>query len=104
MSWRSGVGRGRGYNTIYQRGWHGEYMPINLVETDGSYPDDIHNHLGCSHFKGHLSFINVDGGPSDAEGESTLDVQMVAGLAPAASIKVYQADGNGDDPWTQVNG
>jgi len=29
---------------------------------------------------------------------------MVAGLAPAASIKVYQTDGNAnDDPWTQVN-
>src|SRR5579864_3884797 len=29
---------------------------------------------------------------------------MAAGLAPAASIVVYQTDGNaGDDPWTQVN-
>ncbi|MBV8821160.1 MAG: S53 family peptidase [Ktedonobacteraceae bacterium] len=79
-------------------------MTINLVETDGSYSDDIQNYLSCIHFKGQLSFINVDGSPSDAEGESTLDVQMVAGLAPAASIKVYQTDGNAhDDPWTQVN-
>ena len=99
----SDVATAYGYNTLYQRGLHGENMTINLVETDGSYPDDIQNYLGCIHFKGHLSFINVDGGPSDAEGESTLDVQMVAGLAPAASIKVYQTDGNGDDPWTQVN-
>jgi kumamolisin len=79
-------------------------MTINLVETDGSYPDDIQNYLSCIHFKGHLSFINVDGAPSDAEGESTLDVQMVAGLAPSASINVYQTDGNADsDTWTQVN-
>jgi subtilase family serine protease len=93
-----------GYNALYQRGLHGENMTVNLVETDGSYPDDIQNYLDCIHFKGHLSFINVDGGPSDAEGESTLDVQMVAGLAPAATIKVYQTDGNAnDDPWTQVN-
>src|SRR5437764_11796962 len=29
---------------------------------------------------------------------------MAAGLAPAASIKVYQTDGNADgDTWTQVN-
>src|SRR5258708_15737036 len=29
---------------------------------------------------------------------------MVAGLASAASIKVYQTDGNAnDDPWTQIN-
>jgi len=93
-----------GYNTLYQHGLHGENMTINLVEIDGSYPDDIQNYLSCIHFKGHLSFINVDGGPSDAQGESTLDVQMVAGLAPAASIKVYQTDGNADDDtWTQVN-
>src|SRR5437588_3555449 len=93
-----------GYNTLYQHGLHGENMTINLVETDGSYPDDIQNYLSCIHFKGHLSFINVDGAPSDAEGESRLDVQMVAGLAPLASINVYQTDGNADgDTWTQVN-
>jgi kumamolisin len=93
-----------GYNTLWQRGLHGENMTINLVETDGSNQDDIQNYFGCVHFKGHLSVVNVDGGPSDAEGESTLDIQMAAGLAPAASIVVYQTDGNAsDDPWTQVN-
>jgi kumamolisin len=93
-----------GYNTLYQHGMHGENMTINLVENDGSDPDDIQNYLNCIDFKGRLSFINVDGTPSDAQGESTLDVQMVAGLAPAASIKVYQTDGNAnDDPWTQIN-
>jgi kumamolisin len=100
----SDVATAYGYNTLYQRGLHGENMTINLVEIDGSYQDDIQNYLSCIHFKGHLSFIDVDGGPSDAEGESTLDVQMVAGLAPAASIKVYQTNGNvDDDPWTQTN-
>jgi kumamolisin len=93
-----------GYNTLWQRGLHGENMTINLVETDGSDQDDIQNYFGCIHFKGHLSFVNIDGGPSDAEGESTLDIQMAAGLAPASSIVVYQTDGNAsDDPWTQVN-
>ena len=93
-----------GYNTLWQRGLHGENMTINLVETDGSYQDDIQNYLSCIHFMGHLSIVNIDGGPSDVQGESTLDIQMAAGLAPAASIVVYQTDGNaGDDPWTQVN-
>jgi subtilase family serine protease len=100
----SDVATAYGYKTLYQHGLQGENMTINLVETDGSNPDDIQNYLGCIHFKGRLSLINIDGGPSDAEGESTLDIQMVAGLAPAASIKVYQTDGNAnDDPWTQVN-
>src|SRR2546423_10812800 len=93
-----------GYNQLWQRGVHGEKMTINLVEIDGSYQDDIQNYVGCINFKGHLSFVNVDGHPSNAEGESTLDIQMAAGLAPAASIKVYQTDGNADnDTWTQVN-
>ncbi len=100
----SDVATAYGYNTLYQRGLHGENMTINLVESDGSYPDDIQSYLSCIHFKGHLSFINVDGGPSEAEGESTLDAQMISGLARAASIKVYQTDGNAsDDPWTQIN-
>jgi len=93
-----------GYNTLWQKGLHGENMTINLVETDGSYQDDIQNYLGCIHFKGHLSVVNIDGGPSDTQGESTLDIEMTAGLAPAATIAVYQTDGNAsDDPWTQVN-
>src|SRR6266853_164033 len=100
----SDVATAYGYNTLWQRGLHGENMTINLVETDGSDQDDIQNYLGCVHFKGHLSVVNIDGGPSNAEGESTLDIQMAAGLAPAASIVVYQTDGNAsDDPWTQVN-
>jgi kumamolisin len=93
-----------GYSALWQRGLHGEHMTINLVETDGSYQDDLQNYLSCVHFQGHLSVFNVDGKPSDAQGESTLDIQMAAGLAPAASINVYQTDGNADgDTWTQVN-
>ncbi|HLZ59604.1 MAG TPA: S53 family peptidase [Ktedonosporobacter sp.] len=100
----SDVATAYGYNTLYQHSLHGEQMTINLVETDGSYQDDIQNYLNCIQFKGHLSVVNVDGAPSDAEGESTLDIQMAAGLAPAASINVYQTDGNADgDTWTQMN-
>ncbi len=93
-----------GYETLHRRGLLGQQMRINLVEIDGSYQDDIQNYLSCVHFQGHLSFVNIDGRPSDAEGESTLDIQMVAGLAPTASILVYQTDGNAnDDTWVHVN-
>ena len=93
-----------GYDTLHRRGVNGEQMTINLVEIDGSYQQDIQNYLGCINFNGHVSVINVDGSPSDAQGESTLDIEMVAGLAPAASIRVYQTDGNASgDTWMQVN-
>src|SRR5262249_5711769 len=93
-----------GFNTLWQRGFHGENMTINLAEIDGSYKDDMQNYLGCIHFNGHLAFVDIDGSPSDVEGESTLDIQMAAGLAPASSIVVYQTDGSANgDTWTQVN-
>jgi kumamolisin len=93
-----------GYTQLWQRGLRGQHMTINLVEVDGSYQDDLQNYLGCIHFQGHLSFVNIDGHPSDAQGESTLDIQMAAGLAPAASVVVYQTDGNAKgDTWVQVN-
>lgn len=93
-----------GYDALWNRGWHGENMTVNLVEIDGAYRDDIQNYLDCIQFAGHFSVVNVDGAPQDALGESTLDVQMVAGLARAANIKVYQTDGNTDgDIWAQVN-
>lgn len=98
------VARAYGYDILHQRGLHGEKMAINLVEIDGSYVDDVQNYLSCIHFGGHLSVFNVDGKPSDAQGESTLDIEMAAGLAPSATMNLYQTDGNaGGDTWTQVN-
>ena len=76
-------------------------MAINLVEIDGSYVADVQNYMGCIHYQGHLSVFNVDGAPSDAQGESTLDIEMAAGLAPSATINLYQTDDNADgDTWT----
>ena len=93
-----------GYDQLWQRGLNGENMTVNLVEIDGSYRSDVDNYLSCINFKGHVSTINVDGKPSDVLGESTLDIQMVAGLARSANIKVYQTDGNAtNDVWTNVN-
>jgi kumamolisin len=93
-----------GYDQLWQRGLNGQNMTVNLVEIDGSYRSDVDNYLSCINFKGHVSTVNVDGKPSDALGESTLDIQMVAGLARSATIKVYQTDGNAtNDVWTNVN-
>src|SRR5579884_3948202 len=79
-------------------------MAINLVEIDGSYVDDVQNYMSCLHYQGHLAVYNVDGAPSDAQGESTLVIEMAAGLAPSANINLYQTDGNANgDTWTQVN-
>jgi len=77
------VAHAYGYDILQRRGLHGEQMAINLVEIDGSYVDDVQNYMGCIHYQGHLSVFNVDGAPSDAQSESTLDIEMAAGLLPA---------------------
>jgi kumamolisin len=97
------VAHAYGFDQLWNQGWTGQNMSINLVEIDGSYQNDIQNYLDCIQFKGHINPINVDGAPQDAEGESTLDIQMVAGLARSATINVYQTDGNTDNVWVNVN-
>ena len=99
------VAHAYGVDQLWNRGWNGQNMTVNLVEVDGSYQSDIQNYLDCINFKGHIQTVNVDGRPQEALGESTLDIQMVAGLARSANIKVYQTDAssNNTDIWVNVN-
>ncbi len=99
------VAHAYGFDQFWNHGWNGENMTINLVEIDGSYKTDVDNYLSCINFKGHIQTINVDGRPREALGESTLDIQMAAGLARSANIKVYQTDASSDntDVWVNVN-
>ncbi len=92
------------YDQLWSHGWHGENMTVNLVEIDGFYGDDIQNYFDCINFQGHLHIVNVDSRPTEALGETALDIEMVAGLARSINIVDYQTDGNSyGDIWTQVN-
>src|SRR5205823_2793205 len=98
------VAHAYGYDQLWAHGWHGENMTVNLVEIDGFYSDDIQNYFDCINFAGHLHVVNVDGSPSEAIGETTLDIEMIAGLARSINIVDYQTDGGAnDDVWAQVN-
>ncbi|HJT59816.1 MAG TPA: S53 family peptidase [Ktedonobacteraceae bacterium] len=98
------VAHAYGYDQLWARGWHGENMTVNLVEIDGFYGDDIQNYFDCINFQGHLRTVDVDGSPTDALGETTLDIEMVAGLARSVNIVDYQTDGSANyDIWSQVN-
>lgn len=95
-----------GYDQLWNRGLHGENMTVNLIEIDGAYKQDIQNYFDCIHFPlKNFSVVNVDGSPQQALGESTLDIQMVAGLARSINIRVYQTDAsdNTNDVWVNVN-
>lgn len=93
-----------GYDQLWNSGLNGENMTVNFVEIDGSYQDDIQNYFDCINFKGHLSVVSVDGSPKQAMGESTLDVQMVAGLARSINMVLYQTNADAsNDIWGNVN-
>lgn len=98
------VAHAYGFDTLWNHGWHGEHMTVNLVEIDGFYQDDIQNYFDCINFQGNLNVANVDAAPTQALGETALDIEMVAGLARSINIVDYQTDGNADgDIWSQVN-
>src|SRR2546421_8465482 len=98
------VAHAYGYDQLWNHGWHGENMTVNLVEIDGFDQNDIQNYFDCINFQGKLNVADIDGSPTKALGESTLDIEMVAGLARSVNIVDYETDGNANgDIWTQVN-
>src|SRR6266480_1921241 len=98
------VAHAYGYDQLWNHGWHGENMTVNLVEIDAFDQNDIQNYFDCINFQGNLHVVNVDGRPTQAQGETALDIEMVAGLARSINIVDYQTDGNaGGDTWVQVN-
>lgn len=93
-----------GFDQLWNQGLHGENMTVNLVEIDGFYQQDVQNYLDCINFQGKINVADVDGSPTQALGESTLDLDMIAGLARSVHIVDYETDGNAPgDTWVQVN-
>ena len=93
-----------GFDKFWNQGWQGQHMTVNLVEIDGFYDQDVQNYLDCINFQGKVDVNDIDGSPTQALGESTLDVEMIAGLARSSHIVDYETDGNAPgDIWTQVN-
>src|SRR5947209_7527369 len=79
-------------------------MTVNLVEIDAFDQNDVQNYFDCINFQGKLEVADIDGAPTQAIGESTLDIEMVAGLARSVHIADYETDGNSNnDVWVQVN-
>lgn len=93
-----------GFDQLWNRGWHGEGMTVNLVEIDGFYDQDVQNYLDCINFQGHIQVADIDNAPTEAAGESTLDLEMIAGLARSINIVDYETGPVSDyDTWSQVN-
>ncbi len=97
-----------GYEQFWKTGWYGQHMTINLPELGTVNTSDIQNYFACARAVNKVSLVNVDLPPTftggDNDLEATLDLEMAAGMAPAANIVMYQSDGTaGDDIWVRMN-
>jgi subtilase family serine protease len=81
----------------YYPGDEGAGQSVALVEFGPYQTSDVTVFQGCYGATGTVSNVNVDGGPAayqpgtDDDGEVTLDIDQIIGLAPKANVLVYQA-------------
>jgi kumamolisin len=102
LNW-SDVASYYGYDQLYKAGYHGEGMTVNLIEPGDAYTQtEVQHYASCVNYMGNLKPVNVGSPPSKEEGESTLDIEMIMGLAPAANIVVYQTGNDSGDPMNDL--
>ena len=82
---------------LYALGDFGQGVHIALVEIDEDLPTDIAAYQSCYGTSTAVDYIRVDGGAgpdptfgASGGGEAALDIEDVIGLAPRATIDVYQ--------------
>lgn len=88
-----------GFDQMWNRNIRGGGMTINVVEIDGVYQQDLQHYFSCVGYRGKFTVQTVGETPQPGE-ESTLDIEMIAGLAPNINIKDYQT---ADSHWTSIN-
>ncbi len=82
---------------LYQGGDLGQGQSVGVVEFEPYDTGDIATYQQCYGTTTQVTPVNVDGGPgndisgSTDDGEAALDIEQVIGLAPRASVLVYQA-------------
>jgi subtilase family serine protease len=72
----------------------GAGQTVALVEFEAYDPNDIATYQACYQTSTAVTNVYVDGGPgafNGSDGESTLDIDQIIGLAPQANVLVYQA-------------
>ena len=98
-----------GFNTgAYDLGRFGAGQTVALYELEPFSTSDIGTYQTCygistSDAMTNVSRIPVDGGAGSGpiSGEAVLDIENVAGLAPDASIDVYEAPNTGTGPFDE---
>jgi subtilase family serine protease len=90
-------------NPLYKAGITGTGKTIGIATLANFNPSDAYTYwssLGLNGYSGRITVVPVDGGsgaPSDESGssETALDVEQSGGIAPGASVLVYDAPNTG---------
>lgn len=77
---------------LYALGDHGRGMHVAIAEFEPDRASDIAAYQRCYGTAASVAYHHVDGGVGSGagEGEAALDIEDVIGMAPQASIDVYQ--------------
>lgn len=91
---------------LYQQGLKGQGMTVGIAEFGDPYDiNDIKNYMACTG-QAMPNIQNIDVStplpPGKGEGEATMDIELVAGLAPEANILVYQTQLESDGTLTSL--
>jgi subtilase family serine protease len=86
-----------GMSPLYGLGDLGQGQKIALLELEPNLPADVTAYESCYGISTPVNYVEVDGGPGSAptSSETALDIDVTAGLAPGATIDVYQAPNDG---------
>lgn len=94
-----------GFSSLYGTGDEGAGQTVAIVEFEPDDPSDIAAYAACYGLStAQISDVPVDGGvgTGTGQGEATLDIEDVLGLAPQATILVYQSSGNMLDDYNAI--
>jgi len=80
------------FSGLYGAGDEGQGQTIAIYELEPDDPNDIAAYQACYGTDAPVSYIQVDGGAGSGpgSGEAALDIENAIGLAPHATVLVYQ--------------
>ena len=86
-----------GMSPLYGLNDRGQGVHVALAEFEPDSPSDVSAYLSCYRLQTTVNYVKVDGGAGSGSGsgEAAIDIEDVAGLAPGATIDVYQAPKSG---------
>ncbi len=89
-----------GLTTFYDSGLEGTGQTVGIYELEPYSASDITEYKSCFGLNNTITDVPVDGGAGTGPGvgEAALDIEDVAGLAPDASITVYEGSTSGTGP------